>query len=197
MLDEKIKLEDYFKDEINRVSDIEIQKIEEEIEEVREKSIQTMEAETQREAGIEREQLLKEMMSDHAIALSKAHEETNRKLMSMRKELSDRIFQEAVTKVKEFTNRDEYKDYLIKKAAELASANFANVTIYVSKKDEALLPAICKAYGDAKGEVDPEILIGGLRLECLEKGIVVDETFDTGIDEQSEWFYTNSGLFIK
>ena len=30
-----------------------------------------------------------------------------------------------------------------------------------------------------------------------EKGIVVDETFDTGIDEQKDWFYTNSGLFIK
>ena len=35
------------------------------------------------------------------------------------------------------------------------------------------------------------------RMECEEKGIVVDETFDTGIDEQKDWFYTNSGLFIN
>ncbi len=39
--------------------------------------------------------------------------------------------------------------------------------------------------------------LGGFRLECIEKGIVVDETFDTGIDEQKEWFYQNSGLFVK
>lgn len=197
MLDEKIKLEDYFKDEIDRVSDIEIKQIEHEIEEVREKSIQTMEVETKREANIEREQILKEMMSDHAIVLSKTHEETNRKLMTMRKEFADRIFQEAIDKIKDFTKSAQYKDYLIKKANELANNNFGHVTIYVSQKDEAVLKDVCQAYGDADGIVDNDIHIGGIRLECVEKGIVVDETFDTGIDEQSEWFYTNSGLFIK
>lgn len=197
MLDEKIKLEDYFKEEINRVSDIEIQKIEKEIEEIRERSIQSMEEDAQREAGIEREQLLREMMSDHAIALSKAHEETNRRLMSMRKELADKVFAQAVAKITDFTKRDDYKDYLINKAEALAKRDFGHVAFYVSKKDEALLPDICKAYGDCDGKVDEDIAIGGLRMECEEKGIVVDETFDTGIDEQSEWFYTNSGLFIK
>lgn len=197
MLDERIKLEDYFKDEITRVSELEASEIEHEIEDIRDRSIQNMELEAQHEAGIEREQVLREMMSDHLITLSKTHEEVNRKLMGLRKELSDNIFQEAVEKIKAFTRCDEYKDYLLEKAEEMAKGNFGHVTLLVSKKDEALLPELCHAYGDAQGEVDIEILIGGLRMECYEKGIVVDETFDTGIEEQSAWFYTNSGLFIK
>ncbi|MEG0468641.1 V-type ATP synthase subunit E [Amedibacillus sp. YH-ame10] len=197
MLDEKIKLEDYFKDEIDRVSNIEIKQIENEIEEVRERSIQGMESEAQHEAGMEREQLLKEMLSDHAIALSKLHEETNRLLMAKRRELADQVFEEAVAKVKAFTQNEKYKDYLIKKTKDLADKGYGEVVFYVSKTDEKFLSDICKAYGKCSGEVDPTITIGGLRMECMEKGIVVDETFDTGIDEQSEWFYTNSGLFIK
>ena len=60
------------------------------------------------------------------------------------------------------------------------------------------LKDICEAYGKpCEGKCDADILLGGFRMECEEKGIVVDETFDTGIDEQKDWFYTNSGLFIK
>ena len=78
MLDDKIKLEQYFEEEIKRVSDIEIAGIEQEIDEIRKKSMEDLELEAQREAGLTREQELKEMASEHAIRLSKAHEETNR-----------------------------------------------------------------------------------------------------------------------
>ena len=46
------------------------------------------------------------------------------------------------------------------------------------------LKDICEAYGKpCEGKCDADILLGGFRMECEEKGIVVDETFDTGIDE--------------
>ena len=62
----------------------------------------------------------------------------------------------------------------------------------------SLIHIFCEAYGKpCEGKCDADILLGGFRMECEEKGIVVDETFDTGIDEQKDWFYTNSGLFIK
>lgn len=51
MLDDKIKLEQYFEEEIKRVSDIEIAGIEQEIDEIRKKSMEDLELEAQREAG--------------------------------------------------------------------------------------------------------------------------------------------------
>ena len=55
MLDDKIKLEQYFEEEIKRVSDIEIAGIEQEIDEIRKKSMEGLELEAQREAGLTRE----------------------------------------------------------------------------------------------------------------------------------------------
>ena len=198
MLDDKMKLEQYFKDEIDRVSGIEIKQIDDEIADIREKALQGLEADAQREAGMVREQELKELQSEHAIRLSKAHEETSRKLMAKRKELADLVFKEAKDKIKSFTKQGDYRDYLKKKAQELGKNNFAHAVFLIGKEDASYQDDIKKAYGqDCEVQIDTDIVLGGFRLECVEMGIVVDETFDTAIEEQKEWFYTNSGLFIK
>ena len=94
MLDEKMKLEEYFKEEIQRVSDIQISGIEREIEQIRKKTIASLEQSAQTEAGMLRETELREKQSEHAIALSRLHEDTNRKLMAKRKELNEAVFDE-------------------------------------------------------------------------------------------------------
>ncbi|MEG0330037.1 MAG: V-type ATP synthase subunit E [Longicatena sp.] len=197
MLDEKIELTKYFENEIKRVSEIEMNQIDAEISSIRDTSLRGLDQEAQREAHLELEQVLRELKSDHAIAISRAHEETNRKLMKKRRELADEVFHDAIEKIKEFAASKEYPEYLNKKAKAIANENYGYVEFFVGEKDEKYLSAICKAYGECTGIVDPNILIGGFRVECSDKGIVVDETFDAGIDEQKNWFYTSSGLFIK
>lgn len=198
MLDNKTELEQYFKDEIHRVSDIEIKQIESEITDIREKALESLESDAQREAGIARDQELKELQSDHAIRLSKLREETNRKLMAKRKELCELVFTQAKEKVKAFTTSNEYREMLMKKASALAKATYEQVTFYVGSADEKYLSDIKTAYGKpCETAVDADILVGGMRMECIADGIVVDETFDTAIDDEKDWFYTNSGLFIK
>ena len=46
-------------------------------------------------------------------------------------------------------------------------------------------------------EKDSAIRCGGIRLECAEEGIVIDDTFDNALAEVKDWFFSNSGLFIK
>lgn len=198
MLDDKTKLEQYFKEEIDRVSGIEIKQVEDEIADIREKALQGLEDDAQREAGTVLEQELKELQSEHAIRLSKAHEETSRKLMAKRKELSDLVFQSAKEEIKAFTKKDEYRDYLKEKASALAKRSYTEAVFYVGKEDLSFQDDIKKAYGkECDVKVDADIVLGGLRLECAQLGIVLDETFDTALEEQKDWFYTNSGLFIK
>ena len=72
------------------------------------------------------------------------------------------------------------------------------MVLHMAKKDERYLKMLCERYGHGcVGEVDTSISIGGFLLACEDSGIVIDETFDTAIEEQRSWFYTNSGLFIK
>ncbi len=97
-----------------------------------------LELEAQREAGLTREQELKEMASEHAIRLSKAHEETNRRLMKKRRELTDAVFKAAKQQLQEFASRKDYAELLKKKAADLAQLDYAHVVFYVAQRDQAV-----------------------------------------------------------
>lgn len=198
MLDDKMKLEQYFETEIERVSGVEIKQIEDEIADIRDKALQGLESDAQREAGMVREQELKELQSEHAIRLSKAHEETNRKLMAKREELNTLVFQQAEQTLLAFTKQNEYRDYLIKKVCALKEASYVDAVFYIKEEDQAYAEAMKQAYEKpCTITSDEEIKLGGFRLECEQMGVVVDETFDTALEEQKNWFYTNSGLFIK
>ena len=79
------------------------------------------------------------MASEHAIRLSKAHEETNRRLMKKRRELTDAVFKAAKQQLQEFASRKDYAELLKKKAADLAQLDYAHVVFYVAQRDQAVL----------------------------------------------------------
>ena len=45
-------------------------------------------------------------------------------------------------------------------------------------------------------KADDSIVIGGIRGSNLEMGLVADETMDSKLEAQYEWFFANSGLTI-
>ena len=83
---EKVNLEQYFKDEIERVSSSEICAVETQIEDIRSNAIKDIEAEAQQEAGMVEEQELRELNSEFAVRMSQLHEATDRRLMQKRNE---------------------------------------------------------------------------------------------------------------
>lgn len=198
MLFEKDELEQYFKDEIQRINQIELACIEKDIDEIREKAIEELESSVQQEAHMYYEQEFKELQSEHAVQLSKLHEETNRKLMKKRKELSESVFTQVKQQLESFVASDAYVDFLCDKVKRFAEYGYEDVILYLSKHDMMLKDQLQNAYGKACEIMqDEEIVLGGVRLECLKNGRIVDETFDTVLEEQKDWFYTNSGLFVK
>lgn len=198
MLDEKMKLEEYFKEEIQRVSDIQISGIEREIEQIRKKTIASLEQAAQMEAGLQRDNELREMQSEHAIALSRLHEETNRKLMQKRKQLNEAVFAEVKKQMLAYCESDAYLDLLLEKLNKQKNNAQEHAILHMAKKDERYMEKLCEAYGHGCiGEIDESIVIGGFLLVYEDSGIVIDETFDTAIEEQRSWFYNHSGLFIK
>ena len=71
MLDEKQKLKNYFEEEIQRVSNIQIKELDHEIDTIRKETIANLEEEAQNEAGLLRDSELREMQSDFAIQASR------------------------------------------------------------------------------------------------------------------------------
>lgn len=192
------ELETYFKEEIDRLSNNEIKKIEDEITQIRTKALQELEVEVKKEAAQRMDLELKDMLSEHAVALSKLNEEKNRRLMNARDDLTKRLFQSAIDELTKFQNGKEYLPFLCDKIKQLQGKVSGKAILYVAVKEEGILKTLMQAYHDEiEGKVDKTIQIGGFRLECPNSGIVIDETFDASIAEEKEWFYSHSGLIIQ
>ena len=57
---------------------------------------------------------------------------------------------------------------------------------------------LVKAYGlNLEVEVSDKIKIGGFIIENKATNVVVDESLDTALENQKDWFYKTSGLMIK
>lgn len=197
MLDDKIKIEDYFVEEIKRVSQLEIDALDEQIQKAHEESFAQMQKELASEAAYERESRLKELESEQSIELSKLQERLHHDLLAQRSKIADEVFAAVRAKLMDFTKSREYETYLLDKVKKAAALGYGEACLYVGKKDSDRLAALCETFGKCEGKIDEDIVLGGLRVEYRAQGIVLDESFDTSLEEQKEWFYANAGLYVK
>lgn len=195
----KHELEQYFKDEINRCAKAEEEEILKEVKEIRAKALEEIEKEAQRNAQLVLDQEKSEITSDMAIEKSRVSVDTTRRLIMKREEYSQAVFKAVKAKLITFTQGKDYADYLQKKAAQLASnMHEEDGVFFVREADLKYSDALKKGYGrtcDVKAADDIEI--GGFRFAQAEKGMEVDETFDSALDDQREWFFDHSGMIIS
>lgn len=195
----KLELEQYFKDEINRCAKAEEEAILEEVKEIRAKALEETEKEAQRNAQLVLDQEKSEIASDMAIEKSRVSVDTTRRLIAKREAYAQAVFKAVKAKLIAFTEGNEYADYLQKKAAQLASKMRTEDGIfYVREVDLKFGDALKKGYGlKCAVKASDDIEIGGFRFAQTAKGIEVDETFDSALNDQREWFFDHSGMIIS
>ncbi|MGN1481071.1 V-type ATP synthase subunit E [Porcipelethomonas sp.] len=105
--------------------------------------------------------------------------------LKYRDTLTDRIFEAVRMKINFFVSSDKYKEYILS----LASDNGidSNSVIMISQKDSDYKEILEQSAG-CRVEVDPDIEIGGISIVNTEKGIVIDKTLDSAIEEQRKNF---------
>lgn len=191
------ELEAYFKQEIRKVSEKELEEVRREIEKIRNKVVTELEETAKLNAKIIVDQELKEIDSDHAISLSRLADDNNRRLMAKRQELTEGLFADVRNKLLAYAATDDYKTMMGEKTRKLAQRFRADAVLIVGKRDESLLPELLRSFSEGtQGTVDPQIELGGFRLEVKKDRIIVDETFDSTLNEEREKFYANSNLII-
>lgn len=141
---------------------------------------------------------LEESKNKQTGILAKKIQEDQKKLFLERAEMTESVFKKAEEKLVEYTTTTEYSDNLLKSAkavADLFSDN--DCVIYLNEKDIKNTDKI-KAQFKGKAEVvaDKSIKIGGLKGFCKSMNIVADETLDSKLYAQREWFIENSGLSV-
>lgn len=125
--------------------------------------------------------------------------EKHRAVLLRREEITSEVFAEAQKRVLAFTQTEPYTQYLTQCAREAASM-MADSPVIVRMKAEELKKyqeLISPAFaGDCSFLTSDDILLGGMLIECPEKGLVVDETLDSRLESERTWFSAHSGLSV-
>lgn len=189
----------YMKEEIERLANLEEEKILAEAKELEAEAYRQLEAEAKKDADALLAKELVEISSSASVEASSSQEERTKKLVEKRDGYVANIFSEAKNKLIEFVNSTEYKTYLIehmKKIGELYQMN--DSILWLREEDMKYADELVKAYGiDLTVEQSSNITIGGFIIENKETNVVVDESLDFALENQKDWFYKTSGLMIK
>lgn len=127
--------------------------------------------------------------------LAKATTDISAELAAKRTAITNEVFELAANRLKEFTKTEEYVVWLEKGLKEMADLLGSDMTVFTRKEDvETVKKAAVQVNTKCTVEVDEAILVGGVRAEKGSKK--VDDTLDSRLKSQEDWFYQNSGLSI-
>lgn len=189
----------YMKEEIERLANLEEEKILAEAKELEIEAYEQIKNEAKKDADALLAKELAEISSNASVEASLSQEEKTKKLVETREGYVAKIFKEAKNRLTEFVDGDDYKTYLIKHMEKISSLyQMSDSILKIRQNDTKYADDLVKAYGiDLTVEVSDEIKIGGFIIENKATNVVVDESLDTALENQKEWFYKTSGLMIK
>lgn len=130
--------------------------------------------------------------------VAKLMQEGQKELFLKRVEMTENVFNKAEEKLIKYTQTDEYSHKLLDSAKEIAQIfGDKNCTLNISEKDMCSADKISALFsGKAEVTADKSIKIGGIKGYCSELNIIADETLDSKLAAQREWFVENSGLSV-
>ena len=142
---------------------------------------------------------LVEISSSASVEASLSQEEKTKKLVNKRDEYVTNIFKEAKEKLVAFAASKDYQKYLVEHIEKIGKLyQMEDSTLELRKDDMRYKDELVKAYGlNLEVEVSDKIKIGGFIIENKATNVVVDESLDTALENQKDWFYKTSGLMIK
>ena len=173
-------------------------KLESEAEEFKEKEINKAEEDGLKEAYVLLQRKMSAINTSIARELSKAENESRKSTFVKRQEIEDKVFDRAKEKLIEFANTDKYTEKLLESVKKISQKLTADdVVLYVNQRDMKLKNKIISAFGKkCDVQSSDEIKIGGITGISREMGLLADETLDTRLSQQREWFCENSGLKV-
>ncbi len=173
-------------------------KIESEAEEFKSKELNKAEEDGLKEAYVLLQKKMLSINTSIARELSKAENASRKSTFAKRQEIEDKVFERAKEKLLEYAGTDKYIQKLLESTKTVSEKLTADdVTLYVCERDLKLKNKIISAFGrKCDVQASNEIQIGGIMGISRTVGLLADETLDTKLQNQREWFCENSGLTI-
>ena len=129
---------------------------------------------------------------------SKKELDERKALLKQRENITSAVFELAKSKLISFSSSDEYLKYLLDCINYCVPLFNGSVpVVYIKKDDEKYSEDINTVFsGNCHIKFSDNIIIGGFLIECNEKSIIINETLDSKLADQHDWFSENSGLSV-
>ncbi len=189
----------YMKEEIERLASLEEERILAEAKQLEEEAYNQIKAEAKKDAEALLAKELAEISSSASVEASLSQEEKTKKLVVKRDEYVTNIFKEAKDKLVTFVSSKDYQKYLIKHMEEICKLyQMEDSILELREEDMKYKDELIEAYGIAlEVKTSDKIKIGGFIIKNKVTNVVVDESLDSALESQKDWFYKTSGLMIK
>lgn len=184
-----------FIDAINRDALEECNKIKAEAENYRRDEYEEAKKRIKRDSEQEKQYEITKIKTQTNREISKLVNEAKRQVVSRREKITAQVFNDALKKLSDFTESENYADFLVASALKIAEAlGEENLTVFMREKDMAFSEKIAEKV-KCSFEIDNTIKTGGLKGKS--GNTLADDTLDERLQEQSEWFKANSGLTVR
>lgn len=188
-------LEKKIVDDVNDQANLVINQINSEIKVYKEDELDHFKLSVKKEIEAYYHAELNELKLDTASLISQIQLKTKRDLLKVRQDLASDLFNEVQNRLLTYVASKEYKGYLIKKIKKY-EYDFNQGYFEVAIKDVALFKEILKSMNYQAEVRETTILIGGFLYTSPLEMIQVDETIDSMLNEQKDWFQDNSGFIL-
>lgn len=194
------QLRRYFEKAIKRESENQIHKLQKEIDYLYNREIKKIMDEIDIKKQVQMAKELKEVQIQYQEELNQIGTDYDAKLILKRNEMTSSIFQAIEKKISSFVQSEAYQDWFNKRLLNYEEKiNGYHVIMHIAMHDIVAEKIIENVYKKVSYEIkhEKEILLGGFVLTISDKNLEVDETLDTRLNEQKEWFLNHSKLFIR
>lgn len=130
--------------------------------------------------------------------LAKKEKQSKDELYKERSRMMNEVFSLATEKLIAYAQTAEYKEKLLKDTKNIAQ-RFADkpCTIFIGEKDLDLSAQLQNCFaGETTVKCPKDIKIGGVKVYCESMAMIADETLDSKLEAQKQWFIENSGLKV-
>lgn len=142
---------------------------------------------------------LKNIHKEKNEIISRSIMDSKRKILKTRDDIIKSVFEDAEGKLVEFTEKEEYLDYLIKMIKEgIGNIGDGDRVIYISYTDEKYLKRLNREFDNKVILEDKnQKMIGGCKIYNKSNNLFLDDSFSSKLYEEKETFLHKCKLEIE
>ncbi len=196
-MDNQTNVLGYFKQEIEQISKKEKDAVLVEVDGIISTAVKEYQENAKRESEYAYLKKVSEANNTLSRNIAKQNEMKNSKINEMRQRIADSVFAQAKEKLEAYTKQKAYQEHLLASLRKVKEAmDVEGAILSLNAQDMRLEKEIKEVMGSAC-TIQEKPQIGGFVLENKKAGVIVDESFDSLLEDQRDWFYQNSGLIVK